>query len=301
MTTRCERFVRLVFVGMLAASCAMGCKPRVRPDAQVYDVSNGQELTLQDGMKAKLNGTDGLLVYTRIWIIGKEDNIKRIYFANHGDGASDYSESTKADREKMESLLPEGEGAIVAYPLSTGHDWPGFQSIGDQRKHYYVILKMFKQLADATGKPINDMRFEQFSLSGGGRVNHALMRLILENYDSDTAVKQFADNNMRGIHDGDSLCYNIDGEDGMTQSYIDVLKKFPQVRASFIHNTSGEMSYVQKYHRKVAAQFKELAPNEYPYGGSLSIDNNRLRFWASKTHWEAWKGQFGRVFFPEAN
>lgn len=308
MKRHLKTFIGLSVMGLFCLSGFTGCKmrgvaipgegERVIDESNVYDASVGQELNLEDGMKAKLDGTSSLLRYTRIWIIGDPNNIKHIYFTNHGDGASDYSDSTRSDRQAMEANLPDGVGAIVAYPVSTGDDWPGFRSLNDQRKNFYVLLKMFLQLEKATGRQgANDITFEQFSLSGGGRVNHALMRLILEKYDTDASVQDFVDNHMRGIHDGDSLCYNIDGEEGMTESYIDVLKNFPQIKGTFIHNTSGQMSYVHKYHRKVASNFKELSSNEYPYGGSLSIENGRLRFWSASTHWEAWKGQFAKVFF----
>ena len=298
---------KLIGVSIVTLLCVSGCKARVGitgegerviDESNVYDASVGQEFALEDGMKAKLDGTSGLLRYTRIWLIGNVNNIKHIYFTNHGDGASDYSDSTSNDREAMASNFPEGEGAIVAYPVSTGDDWPGFRSLKDQRTNYYMLLKMFLQLERATGRQdANDITFEQFSLSGGGRVNHALMRLILEKYDSDPAVQDFVDRHVRGIHDGDSLCYNIDGDEGMTQSYINVLKNFRQIKGSFIHNTSGQMAYVHRHHRKVASAFKELSEDEYPYGGSTSIENGRLRFWSAKTHWEAWKGQFAKVFF----
>jgi hypothetical protein len=232
-----------------------------------------------------LDGTSGILKYTRITVIGNGNNITKVYFAVHGDGNSDYASSTSGDRTAMAKHLASGEGAIVAYPVSKSSNWPGF----DGGKNGYVLLKMFRHLERLTGN--TNMRFEQFSLSGGGRVNHALLRLINENYSSDSDVREFVDNHLRGIHDGDSLCYSISQ---MEQNYIKAIKSFDKVRFCFIHNTSGQMSYVQSHHNNVA---KAVSNQSYSYGGSLTLQDGRLRFWSSKTHWTAWQGQFEKVFF----
>ncbi|MDD2716648.1 MAG: hypothetical protein PHW04_12220 [Candidatus Wallbacteria bacterium] len=241
-----------------------------------------------NGEKVKLDGTDGILQYTRIWVIGDPANITSVYFLIHGDGNTDYSDSTSSDRKAMEKHL-NGEGAVIAYPISSSDHWPGF----DGGKNGDLLLKMFRQIENATGK--KNLKFEQFSLSGGGRVNHALLRLINEKYDSDQDVKNFVDNSVKGIHDGDSLCYSIDS---MRENYIKAVKKFTQVRFCFIHNTSGYMQYVHSHHNKIA---QTVGDKSYPYGGSLELDNGRLRFWAADIHWHAWCTQFEKVFFGGPN
>jgi hypothetical protein len=255
-------------------------------------------LSLTSGASVTLDGTHGVLDHTRVWNIGDATNVTRVYFVVHGDGASDYSSSTVDDRASMGKRLPPGEGAIVAYPVSAGYSWPAFTGKDAQLKNGPVLLQMFRQIEKQVGR--SDLRFEQFSLSGGGKVNHALLRLVNEHYDDDADVHEFVDAHLRGIHDGDSLCYDILGDDGLRNNYVMAIQRFPNVRFSFIHNTSGQMEYVYTHHRFIASQFTTLAPGDFPWdGGSLSLQDGRLRFWSAPTHWHAWQGQFERVFFGD--
>ena len=77
-----------------------------------------------------LVGTENLLAYTRLWYIGNQSNITRIYFLIHGDGNVDYSNSTAQDRLDMTAHLPAGEGALLAYPINKAGDpsWWGYLS-----------------------------------------------------------------------------------------------------------------------------------------------------------------------------
>lgn len=242
------------------------------------------------GEKINFIGTKHLFRHTRTWIIGNSQNITRVYFLMHGDGNSDYSGSTASDRKRMAQALEAEtngqEGALVAYPVCKSSNWPVFQG----GKNGKTLLLMFRKLEKALG--YDGLKFEMFSLSGGGRANHALLRMINGSYDSDPDVKEFVDDHLRGIHDGDSLCYSIEN---FRNQYISAIRRFPQIRFSFIHNTSGKMKYVQKHHNTIA---KTIGNRTYKWGGSLSLQQGRLRFWSSKTHWTAWQGQFAKVFFP---
>lgn len=226
--------------------------------------------------------------FTRVWRIGNQDNLTRVYLVVHGDGNTDYSGSTAGDRADMEERLPPGEGAIVAYPVSPSSHWPAFHGGANGRK----VLRLFEELRRLASRP--NVQFEQFALSGGGRVNHALMRLIDEHGD-EPEVRAFVADSLRGIHDGDSLCYSLSS---MRDLYIRLLETHTHVRASFIHNTSGQMSYVHGYHDAIARHFD--GGHGYPFGSSLSLQDGRLRFWSAPTHWTAWKGQFAKVFFGDA-
>lgn len=272
-----KRPLFLLLLTLLLPSCYPSDEHDIHTGLAVGALTQGQKLYLDD--------TSGILQFTRVWMIGDQSNITRIYFVLHGDNHTDYSSSTSADRSAMANLLPAGEGAIVAYPVSTDKNWPSF-SVG---QNGHVLLSMFRQLEKMTGK--DDVLFEQFSLSGGGRVNLALLRLINDEVDSDPDVKEFVHNHMRGIHDGDSLCYNIDD---MKQHYKDALQRFWWLKACFIHNTSGEMAYVHGHHNNIAEYFNN--GQGYSFGGSLTIQGGRLRFWSSPDHFSAWKGQFAEVF-----
>ena len=254
-------------------------------DEELVDVETWRA-ALTQGQKLYLQGTSGILQYTRVWTIGSPSNITRIYFANHGDHQSDYSTKTAADRTAMAAHIPAGEGALIAYPVSVAKYWPAFQG----GKNGAVLLQMFRELEQMTGK--QNVLFEQFSLSGGGRLNLALMRLVNDNYDTDSDVRSFVDNNLRGVHDGDSLAYD---KAAMKQNYKSLLQRFNWVKGAFIHNTSGKMAYVHGEHDEIARYFN--SNQGYPYGGSLSILGGRLRFWSAPTHFDAWRGQFAKVFF----
>jgi hypothetical protein len=252
-------------------------------------------LSWKSGDSVVFDGTKGILDHTRVFTLGAASNVTHVYFVVHGDGASDYSSSTADDRARLAARLPEGGGAVVAYPVSAGYSWPAFTGRDAQRRNGPVLLGMFRQIEAKLGT--SGIKFEQFSLSGGGKVNHALLRLVNERYDVDPDVKEFADQHLAGIHDGDALCYDILGDDGLRNSYLLAAKRFDHVRFSFIHNTSGQMQYVHTHHRWIASQLTTLAPGDFPWGGSLSLDDGRVRFWAAPTHWLAWKGQFEKVFF----
>lgn len=289
-----SRSLLLLFVGLFTSALVLalaGCSQPVSDDA----ATSADALSWTNGQSVDLDGTRGILDHTRLFTLGAATNVTRVYFVVHGDGASDYASSTADDRAKMAARLPPGEGAIVAYPVSAGYSWPSFTGRDAQRLNGPVLLRMFRQIEAAAGTP--HIKFEQFSLSGGGKVNHALLRLVNERYDVDADVKEFVDDHLAGIHDGDALCYDILGDDGLRNSYVLAAKRFSQVRFSFIHNTSGQMQYVYTHHRYVASQLATLAPSDFPWGGSLSLEDGRVRFWSAPTHWLAWKGQFEAVFF----
>ncbi|MDD5092502.1 MAG: hypothetical protein PHQ23_16495, partial [Candidatus Wallbacteria bacterium] len=229
------------------------------PHCEMRDIDPVTVFRYVDGEKIAFDGAESALKFTRVWLIGDPSNITAVYFLIHGDGASDYSDSTASDRKAMSARIRSGEGAVIAYPVSSNGHWPYFEG----GKNGNLLLKMFRQIENATGK--SGLRFEQFALSGGGRVNHALLRLILSGYDTDQDVKSFVDNNLRGIHDGDSLCYNIAA---MKNRYIEVIRKFQQVSFCFIHNTSGQMSYVHTHHNDIA---KSTGNEGYAFGKSLSL------------------------------
>lgn len=252
-------------------------------------------LHLEDGMKVQLDGTEGVFQYTRIWLLGNPRHITRIYFVLHGDKITDYSDATAEDRREMAQSLPPEEGALLAYPVSCGgRSWPPFTGGSLQRVNAPVLVKMFRQLARSIGN--EDAVFEQFALSGAGKVNMALLCLVIEKYDSDPDVRSFVDRNLRGIHDGAALCYD---PYSMVTAYYQVLSKHPACRATFIHNTNPgeEVDYGYLYHFKVAELFEDgLTEARFPKGGSLSLQDGRLRFWSNPLHMDTWRTQFRRVF-----
>lgn len=252
-------------------------------------------LHLEDGMKVQLDGTEGVFQYTRIWLLGNPRHITRIYFVLHGDKITDYSDATAEDRREMAQSLPPEEGALLAYPVSCGdRSWPPFTGGRLQRENAPVLVKMFRQLARSIGN--EDAVFEQFALSGAGKVNMALLCLVIEKYDSDPDVRSFVDRNLRGIHDGAALCYD---PYTMVTAYYQVLSKHPACRATFIHNTNPgeEVDYGYLYHFKVAELFEDgLTEARFPKGGSLSLQGGRLRFWSNPLHMDTWRTQFRRVF-----
>ena len=250
---------------------------------------------LENGAKLQLAGTDGIFRTTRVWLLGDRDHVTRIYFLIHGDGIIDYSDVTTEDRREMEAALPKGEGALLAYPISCGaRSWPAFTGGQLQRANAPVLVSMFHQLAALVHN--DDAVFEQFALSGGGKVNMALLCLVMEKYDSDPGVHQFVDRNLRGIHDGAALCYD---STSMVTAYWDVLTKHPAIRATFIHNTreGEEVDYGYLYHFKVAELIEDgVTEQRFPKGGSLSLQNGRIRFWSDPLHVNTWRTQFRQVF-----
>ncbi|GEM_PF-3553694 len=262
--------------------------------------NNPQPFPLKDGASITIPGTEGAIKNFRIGVIGNPDNIKKIYFVNHGDGNSDYFNSTKSDRQAMAKHLNPSEGAVVAYPISPAREQGTFAG----GKNGESLLNAYRHLEKMTGN--KDVAFEMFSLSGGGRANNALLNHINKNYDSDPNVKEFVDNHLKGIHDGDSLCRDIPQ---MKQNFKDAIRRFPGTKFSFIHNTSGYMSYVQGQQNEIASYVKngyqdktngqgKVTPDKvYNSGGSADLENGRIRFWAAPTHWKAWAGQFEKVFF----
>jgi hypothetical protein len=200
----------------------------------------------------------------------------------------------------MAKHLPQGEGAVVAYPISPASQ----QSTFANGKNGEALINAYRHLEKLTGN--RDVKFEQFSLSGGGRANNALLQHINEKYHSDPGVKEFVDNHLRGVHDGDSLCRDIPQ---MKKNFKEAIKNFPNVKFSFIHNTSGYMSYVQGQQNEIASYVKnnyqdktsgsgQVTPDKvYNYGGSWSSEDGRIRFWAAPTHWKSWATQFEKVFF----
>jgi|GEM_PF-2539670 hypothetical protein len=273
----------LVGLCLLISMSPIGCGPS--------EPIGKKETALIQGESVVLVGTENLLAYTRLWYIGNQSNITRIYFLIHGDGNVDYSNSTAQDRLDMTAHLPAGEGALLAYPINKAGDpsWPDFAA-GINGK---LVLDIYRQLETRIGGS-SGIHFEQFSLSGGGRVNHALLRLINESYDSDSDVRDFVDSNLRGIHDGDSLCRSISD---FRQNYIDAISRFKKLRFAFVHNTSGKMAYVHDHHNMIAEAFN--AGQGYAYGDSLDVEGGRLRFWSAADHVSAWRGQFAKVFFGE--
>jgi hypothetical protein len=123
---------------------------------------------------------------------------------------------------------------------------------------------------------------------------------------SDPNVKEFVGNHLRGVHDGDSLCRDIPQT---KKNFKEAIKNFPQVKFSFIHNTSGYMKYVQGQQNEIASYVKNgyqdktngqghVTPEKfYDYGGSSTLENGRIRFWSAPSHWKSWAGQFEKVFF----
>ncbi|HWQ10723.1 MAG TPA: hypothetical protein VN436_16495 [Holophaga sp.] len=249
---------------------------------------------IENGAEVHLAGTDGIFRTTRLWFLGNRDHVTRIYFLLHGDGIVDYSDATVEDRREMEAALPKGEGALLAYPISCGErSWPAFTGGPLQRVNGPVIVSMFNQLAALVHN--EDASFEQFALSGAGKVNMALLCLVMEKYDSDPDVHRFVDRNLRGIHDGAALCYDAYS---MVTAYYDVLTKHPAVRATFIHNTQEgeEVDYGYLYHFKVAELLEDgMTEQRFPKGGSLSLQNGRIRFWSEPLHINTWKTQFRQV------
>ena len=255
----------------------------------------GERIRLEDGMKAVLEGTEGVFQYTRIWLLGNPSKVTRIFFVLHGDKVYDYSDETAQDRVELTTALPPGEGAVLAYPISApGRSWPAFTGGELQLRNGPLLIRMFRQLAASAGN--EDASYEQFALSGGGKVNMALMMTILDKYDSDSELRSFVDGNLRGIHDGAALCYDMGG---MVAAYFRVLSDHPLIRATFIHNTKPgeEVDYGYLYHRRVAELLGHgLAEGQFPKGGKLSLEGGRYRFWSSPLHLDTWRTQFARVF-----
>jgi hypothetical protein len=256
-------------------------------------------LRLENGAEVQLAGTEEIFRYTRVWFVGNADHVTRIFFVLHGDGIVDYSDATAEDRREVGDALPNGEGALIAYPISCGdRSWPPFTGSQLQRAHAPVLVDMFRQLASAVHS--EDAIFEQFALSGAGKVNLALLCLVMEKYDTDENVRRFVDRNLRGIHDGAALCYDAYS---MVTAYYEVLAKHPAIRATFIHNTNPgeEVDYGYLYHFKVAELFEPgLTEQRFPKGGSLSLQGGRIRFWSDPLHMNTWKTQFRRVFMSSA-
>lgn len=305
--TKCKSFLALLSSAFLFIFVSTSCgstnnsngKNTFKSDKSISTKQNITteipNLDLKNDSTENLWGTEDFLQYTRIWILGDSNNITNIFFAVHGDGASDYSDSTNNDRKEMEMNLPSGEGAVVAYLLSNGDDWPGFSGINEQRENGVGLLKAFRQIEKAAGN--RNIAFQQFSLSGGGRVDHGLLRLILEKYENDDSgldVKYFVDNQLKGMHSGEALSYNLGGETGLVRSWIDMLKEHNTVRASFVLSPNSDYNYMWERAVEIG---KEFGGEQFPRGGEYQVENGRIRFWGGDSHFNCWKDNFAKAFF----
>jgi hypothetical protein len=242
-----------------------------------------------NGEKMSFDFTKGVFEYVRVWYVGNKNNVKNIYFVVHGDGARDYSDSTISDRKNVEtSLNKTGQGGLFVYPLATGNSWPAFQGRDKQRKNMMAIYQTFASLAKIFPKVVT---LDVFSLSGGGRFNHALLRLLLEK-ETEPEIHIFVKNNLRSINDGEAMSYDIEGADGLRNSWINVLKKYPHIKACFVHATESTFEYMWKEHVKIG---KEFGGGDFCRGCEQTLQNGKYRFWHAKTHWTTWQSQFGRV------
>lgn len=270
-----------------------------------FDLSSEKGSTIQDGDKLSWSWTKDVFKYVRVWFVGNKENIRHIYFCVHGDGASDYSTSTVSDRKALDTWLKaRGEGGLVLLPIATGTSWPAFQGREKQRKNNKTILRVFRELEyqalmscnpevagpDTCSKPVT---FELFSLSGGGRFNHAVLRLIIEHYPDDFGVKAWVKDNIKILGDGEAMSYDIDGADGLRESWIQVLKNYPWLRAGFVHATESRFEYMWKEHIKIG---KAFGGKDFCRGCTQTLEDGRLRFWPAKTHWTTWQGQWTRMF-----
>jgi hypothetical protein len=253
--------------------------------------STGTE-PLRDGERLHFwDDAEARIAYTRVLVVGDPTNVTRIFFSAHGDHATDRSQANFAQlmAQELGERTPAGEGAFIAFPISTAGRWPGF----DGGKNGWVLFNMFQGLKQLGGNNC-DVRFEQFAHSGGGRLNHALMKFVASDYDSSPEVRAFVDNNFRGIHDGESIGYSRRNN---TQAYIDILTRFTQISATFTAGPrDGKMDYVYSdSHLPISRVFGGELQNHK----RLSLDGGRIRFVPVKSHDAAWwdgqyEGFFGR-------
>jgi len=253
----------------------------VRRDRSEFLTQSSGTHPLKDGEKLYFRAAvPARLKYARVAVIGNQNNIKTIFFAAHGDHATDLFNraSSRKLRAALKARTPRGEGAYILFLVSQKGKWPGFN--GGRNGH--ILFEMFQALNQFGGNN-PDTRFEQYALSGGGRLNHALMDHVLKNYRTNPAIKQFVDRNFKAIHDGESIGY---ARRRNTQAYLDLLTRFPHIRASFMAGPiDGKMDYVYPdSHIPIARKF----------GGKLHVhkrlwlQDGRIRFIPVTNHFAAW-------------
>jgi hypothetical protein len=235
--------------------------------------------------RVTLSSAEPHIRYVHIRVLGSSQNVRKIYFAFHGDHVADYAGSTAADRTAMAQRLAPGEGALVVYPISRADAWPGFRDgINGE-----ALIAMFRELEQATGK--QGIRVELFGLSGACRVLYALLKTINNRYDSSADVRDFVDEHLRGIHNGDAFC---NATPTMHEQYMAAINRYGKIRYAFVHSATSRFRYMYDYHAGIA---RAVGNVELAYGGEQTLANGRFRFWRGSSHFRAWAGQFDKVFF----
>ncbi len=235
--------------------------------------------------RVRLQSAQPHIRYVHVRVLGRSQNVRKIYFAFHGDHVADYVGSTAADRTAMAQRLAPGEGALVVYPISRADAWPGFRNgiNGD------ALIAMFREIEQATGQ--QGVRAELFGLSGACRVLYALLKTINNSYDASADVRDFVDEHLRGIHNGDAFC---NATPTMHEQYMAAINRFGKIRYAFVHSATSRFYYMYQYHAGIA---RAVGGVELAYGGELTLNNGRFRFWRGSSHFRAWAGQFDKVFF----
>lgn len=249
-------------------------------------IPNAPKLTLANDTCINLWGTKGFLEYSHIWLLGDTNNLKHALFVLHGNGNSDFSIQTSEDRNELhQDLNARNEGAILIYPVCNTFRWDSFYnkpmdcSLG--------LVKAFRQLEHAAGRKL---KFQQFSLSGSGRVDHSFFTFLLAKYDHDDTnldIKDFVDNRMVGVHSGEST-YNFRGNG--TKLRITFLDRFSHVKAAFISDTEGPEP---REMQKIGEHYTDATFN---INTTQDVANGRIRFWKGIDHGHCFIGHFAKAF-----
>lgn len=272
----------LIFIG-----CGQDQDFKMAELSDFGSVNEIPDLKLKNDSKVALWGMETFTSYSRMWILGNAANIKHVLIALHGNDSSDYASDTKIDRNKLDEHLKNvGEGAVLLHPVSTNEKWDPFYDNSVDNSVGFV--KAFKQVEKAVGR---DLSYQQFSLSGSGRVDRGLLKMLLKNYDKDGTglnIKNFVDRSIMGFHSGEST-YNFAGDE--IDLRIAFIEKFPRIKASFVHDGGGSEP---KEMEKIG---KHFVGSSFKINTEQTILNGQVRFWKGTDHFNTWKGHFNQVFF----
>ena len=273
------------FLWILIVFIFVGCgKERT---SEVFNLIEIPDLVLKNDSKVSLWGTEEFTSYSRMWLLGDTRNIKYVLIALHGNDSLDFASETKGDRDALGGYLKSAnEGAVLLHPVSTNEKWdPFYQNSVD---HSVGFVKAFKQVEKAVGR---SLFYQQFSLSGGGRVDRGLLKMLLKNYEKDSTglnIKEFVDRAILGVHSGEST-YNFAGDE--IDLRIAFIEKFPRIKASFVHDDSGSEP------KEMAKIGKHFVGDSFDINKEQKILNGQVRFWKGTDHVNTWSGHFKQVFF----
>lgn len=284
-----QQSVLLVCLTVLCASefCPGKSDETRRPDvAHLTNMPNIPPLVLTNDAHVNLWGTEDFLKDSHIWLLGDTNDLKQVLFVLHGNVNEDYSDATAEDRKELhQDLITRKEGAILVYLVCNSSRWRSY--CANPMDCSLGLVKAFRQLEKAVGHPL---QFQQFTLSGGGRVDRCLLKFLMAKYDHDDTgldIKQFVNDSMVGLHAGEST-YNFFRDE--IQIRIGFLERFSHVTASFVHDGDGpEPKEMQKIGEHFAGPSFDVQIEQ-------EMANGRIRFWKGADHFHCWKGHFFRAF-----